>query len=156
MFKTRYTYKGEAVMGFSEKLNELRLEAGLSQKELAEKLGVAQASINYWEKGQRTPSIIMIAIIAEYFHVSTDYLIAATEYTQQQEMLNKDNQERHHLLIHHYNTLDRIGRDALIEILASLKMLNSEGQLEAVTRIQELTELSKYSAKQVVDTMLAQ
>ena len=36
MFKTRYTYKGEAVMGFSEKLNELRLEAGLSQKELAE------------------------------------------------------------------------------------------------------------------------
>mgnify|MGYP002517859141 CR=1 FL=1 len=36
MFKTRYTYKGEAVMGFSEKLNELRLEAGLSQKELTE------------------------------------------------------------------------------------------------------------------------
>ena len=62
-------------MGFSEKLYDLRKQSGLSQKELAEKLGVAQASINYWEKGQRTPSIDMVALIADYFKVSFNYLM---------------------------------------------------------------------------------
>lgn len=62
-------------MGFSEKLNDLRKNANLSQKELADKLGVAQASINYWEKGQRTPSIDMVALIAKYFNVSIEYLV---------------------------------------------------------------------------------
>lgn len=62
-------------MDFSEKLYDLRKQSGLSQKELAKKLGVAQASINYWEKGQRTPSIDMVYLIASYFGVSVDYLL---------------------------------------------------------------------------------
>ena len=36
------------------KLAQLRQNAHLSQKQLAQKLGVSQASINYWENGQRT------------------------------------------------------------------------------------------------------
>ncbi len=44
-------------MKFGKTLYELRKQAGLSQKELANLLDVAQASINYWEKGQRIPSL---------------------------------------------------------------------------------------------------
>ncbi len=59
-------------MKFSENLYNLRTKEGLSQKDLAFALGVSQASINYWEKGQRIPSIDMIAKISNYFHVSAD------------------------------------------------------------------------------------
>lgn len=62
-------------MDFSERLYNLRKQKNLSQKELAQKLGVAQASINYWEKAQRTPSIDMVALIADFFNVSIDYLM---------------------------------------------------------------------------------
>ena len=44
-------------MGLQEKIKKLRLDSGISQKKLADSIGVAQSSINYWEKGQRTPSV---------------------------------------------------------------------------------------------------
>ena len=62
-------------MSFSDKLYKLRISKGISQKELADNLGVAQSSINYWEKGQRDPSITVVKKIAEYFGVSLDYLM---------------------------------------------------------------------------------
>ena len=62
-------------MSVSEKLHELRISKGVSQKELADSLGVAQSSVNYWEKGQRDPSITVVKKIAEYFGVSMDYLM---------------------------------------------------------------------------------
>ena len=62
-------------MSFSDKLYDLRISKGISQKELADRLGVAQSSINYWEKGQRDPSITIVKKIAEFFGVSLDYLM---------------------------------------------------------------------------------
>ena len=49
------------------KLAQLRQNAHLSQKQLAQKLGVSQASINYWETGQRTPSVKAAQKISDYF-----------------------------------------------------------------------------------------
>lgn len=61
-------------MSFQEKLKELRLKNGLSQKKLADEIGVAQSSINYWEKGQRMPSVDAAHRLAEYFNISIDEL----------------------------------------------------------------------------------
>lgn len=80
-------------MGFAEELYRLRKEAGLSQKELANKIGVAQASINYWEKGQRTPSISMVTLIADYFQVSLENLITGNEHAQFEEYEQKQKEE---------------------------------------------------------------
>jgi transcriptional regulator with XRE-family HTH domain len=55
---------------FGEILYSLRKKHHLSQKQLADDLNVAQASINYWEKGERTPSIDAAKKIADYFGVS--------------------------------------------------------------------------------------
>lgn len=62
-------------MGFQEKLKELRLEKGISQKKLADSIGVAQSSINYWERGERTPSTIATQKLADYFNISVDELL---------------------------------------------------------------------------------
>ena len=60
---------------FSEKLAELRKEKGLSQAGLAQELGVDPSTIAKYETGNRLPDVYMLARIAVYFDVSTDYLL---------------------------------------------------------------------------------
>lgn len=60
---------------FGEVLYSLRKKHQLSQKELAKELDVAQASINYWEKGERTPSIEAAKKISDYFGVSINDML---------------------------------------------------------------------------------
>ena len=59
---------------FAERLKELRLEAGLSTQQLAEKLGFTNASISRWERDLCEPSIAAVVAVAKFFDVSTDYL----------------------------------------------------------------------------------
>ncbi len=61
-------------MGLQEKVKELRSNKGISQKKLADAIGVAQSSINYWEKGQRTPSVAAAQKLADYFNITLDEL----------------------------------------------------------------------------------
>jgi len=64
-------------MLFGEKLKKLRIDARLSQNELAEKLGVTRRSIIYYESGKRYPKTRDIIInLASLFGVSVDYLIS--------------------------------------------------------------------------------
>ncbi|MDY3225565.1 MAG: helix-turn-helix transcriptional regulator [Candidatus Faecousia sp.] len=60
---------------FGSVLKELRRKAGLTQKALADKLGVTKSVISYYELAERTPSPEMLLKIANVFHVSTDYLL---------------------------------------------------------------------------------
>lgn len=69
-------------MGLPERLIALRKKAKISQKELAEEIDVSQASIGYWERGQRAPSIDAVQKIAKYFNVTTSYLVGQGEKSQ--------------------------------------------------------------------------
>ena len=60
---------------FPQILKGLRVEAHLSQTELAKKMGVGQNTISTWEIGVRQPDYDMLIKIAKYFEVSTDYLL---------------------------------------------------------------------------------
>ena len=65
---------------FAERLRELRTEKGMSRKEIAEKLGVLQRNISYWELGQRECGFDMLIKISEVLDVSIDYLLGKTDY----------------------------------------------------------------------------
>ena len=60
---------------FSERLKELRLEYGITQKQLAEKLMTHQAVIAEWERENKTPRTETIIELCKIFDVSTDYLL---------------------------------------------------------------------------------
>lgn len=60
---------------FSERLRELRNEKEISQKELAAELFVSQQTVAKWETDRSTPNPEMISKIAQYFEVSSDYLL---------------------------------------------------------------------------------
>ncbi|MGN1234612.1 MAG: helix-turn-helix domain-containing protein, partial [Christensenellaceae bacterium] len=63
---------------FAERIKQLRREAGLSQGELAKKIGVTQRKISYWENGQIEPDLATIDVLCNYFGVSADYLLGRT------------------------------------------------------------------------------
>ncbi|HFD2043956.1 TPA: helix-turn-helix domain-containing protein [Clostridium perfringens] len=65
----------------SYKLKELRNEKELSQKELANILQVAPSTISMWEQDKREPDGDMIMKIANYFDVSTDYILGRNNNT---------------------------------------------------------------------------
>lgn len=64
-------------MEFSEKLQELRKQQGLTQEELAEQLFVSRTAISKWESGRGYPSIDSLKAISQYFSVSVDNLLSS-------------------------------------------------------------------------------
>lgn len=59
-----------------ERLKKLRLERKLTQKQIADHLGISQQSYALWENGKRRPK--KIQDIAEFFNVSPNYLLGRT------------------------------------------------------------------------------
>lgn len=67
---------------FSENLKNLRRSEGISQEELADKIGVSKSSIGMYEQGKRLPKTdTVMKKIAEYFGVSLDYLMGYEKLT---------------------------------------------------------------------------
>lgn len=64
---------------FSQRLLSLRKQAGLSQKQLGEVIGVSNKAICTMETGTRETTFEKLVLLAEYFHVSTDYLLGITD-----------------------------------------------------------------------------
>ena len=62
-------------MKFEEKLIQLRKARGLSQEDLADKLGVSRQAISRWEQGSTTPDMLNLKQLSELYGVSADYLI---------------------------------------------------------------------------------
>lgn len=60
---------------FAENIAQLRKEQRLTQKELAEKLGVITRTVSYWETGGQECSLDMLIKIARFFSVTTDELL---------------------------------------------------------------------------------
>lgn len=60
---------------FPRILTLLRKEKGISQKQASEELGVAQALLSHYEKGKRECGLEFLLKAAEYYNVSTDYLL---------------------------------------------------------------------------------
>ena len=64
---------------FNKRLVELRTEKGLSQKDAAADLGVSQALLSHYEKGIREYSLSFLCKAAEYYNVTTDYILGITD-----------------------------------------------------------------------------
>ena len=59
---------------YSDKLKQLRKEKGLTQRELAEKLGLGKSAIGMYESGKRTPAFETLEMICDFFNVNMDLL----------------------------------------------------------------------------------
>lgn len=73
---------------FAQRLRQLRTERKISQSELAAVLNISNRTISMYEQGNSEPNVETIIKIADYFNVTTDYLIGrANEKTPELQQL---------------------------------------------------------------------
>lgn len=78
-------------MQLGEKLQLLRSRNGISQEELAEKLGISRQSVSKWESGQSIPDLKKLIILSDIYNVTIDSLVKdGDEYDILQEIDDKD------------------------------------------------------------------
>lgn len=66
-------------MTFHERLKELRSLRGLTQKDVADSVGMAQMAYQRYEYGTREPAYQKLLALADYFDVSLDYLVGRSD-----------------------------------------------------------------------------
>lgn len=66
-------------MNFSERLKKLRKEAGFTQVEISEKLGLRQSAYSKYERGTGKPLNANLEKLASIFDVSVSYLLGETD-----------------------------------------------------------------------------
>ena len=77
-------------------IKALRKENNLSQKALAEQIGVSQKAIDYWERGINEPKASYIIKLADFFQCSIDFLVGRQEeflYISPPSALSKQDQQ---------------------------------------------------------------
>ena len=75
-------------MNLSEKITQLRKQAGWSQEELAHQLQISRQAVSKWESGQSIPDTDKIIQLSQLFHVSTDYLLLDQEMEKKETNLH--------------------------------------------------------------------
>ena len=67
------------MLALNENIKKLRMAKGLNQVEFAKILCVTKQCVSNWENDNVVPSIEMLCKIADFFKVSTDYLLGRSE-----------------------------------------------------------------------------
>lgn len=63
------------MINIGESLKAHRINANLSQSELAKRTGIKQQNISRWEKNTHIPNVMDCVILANFYQISIDYLI---------------------------------------------------------------------------------
>ena len=66
-------------MNMADRIQYLRKSKGISQEELADKVGVSRQAVSKWESEQSTPDVEKIILLSDLFEVTTDYLLKGIE-----------------------------------------------------------------------------
>lgn len=66
---------------FQTRFKQLRLDANLTQVELAKELGISRSTVGMYETGERNPDSDTLELIADYFNVDLDFLLGRTNKT---------------------------------------------------------------------------
>ena len=76
-------------LGLSDRLKKLRKEKGLYQKDVAEEIGLTASAIGFYEQGKRKPDNDTLQRLADYYDVSTDYLLGRTNERSPADKIKK-------------------------------------------------------------------
>lgn len=86
---------------FGKKLKEVRIGYGLTQAQLADRLGVSASTVGMYEQGRREPDNQMLSKICTTLNISTDYLLGHDSYG------NNYNREVDDIINEFINTIEK-------------------------------------------------
>lgn len=119
-------------MEFKDRLRNLREMRQMTQPELAEAVGSTKQAISQYELGKRRPDYELLSTIADYFNVSTDYLLGLSNVTIR--FLTEDD----------LKILDGLSENS-IQLLNNFNNLNQEGQEKVLEFAQLLNNSEAYN-----------
>lgn len=103
-------------------LKELRLSRDITQTELADVLGRTQQSIAGWESNRINPDVSTLQMLAQYFGVTTDYLLG--NETAGADGSDKRFTEAEADILMGYREPDEEGCRTLVNVLNALRYVN--------------------------------
>ena len=77
-------------MNIADRIQHLRKSKGVSQEELADKIGVSRQAVSKWESEQSTPDLEKINIMSDFFGVTTDYILKGIEPVEDKGQKSKE------------------------------------------------------------------
>lgn len=144
-------------MVFYERFEWLCEEKGVTPTQAARDVGIRQSVVSMWKKRGSTPSGKTLNKLAEYFGVSTDYLLgkiidakkigSATGLHIMGSMGSNDTDKISEIIYHPITPFTPENMAVMARehsVITAFRKLNLIGQNEAVKRIEELTEIPRY------------
>lgn len=151
-------------MNIGEKIRLARIQKHLTRKGLAERIGVAENSVRRYEIGEFNPPIEKLVEIARELGVTTDWLLrdegTILDGESKTELFAEDYMDAHNAIgkaIDHWHEIGNriiiedkeitmVNIDERVMLLAAYYKLNDLGKSEALKRLEEMGEISKYKA----------
>lgn len=94
-------------MAFYDRLKESRIKSGLTQEQLAEKLGIAKSTLSGYESGNREPTVATIAKVMDILNIDANYLYQDETNSLTELVVSLDEKA----LLRKYRILDDHGRE---------------------------------------------
>ena len=144
------------------RIKKVRQSRGLTQLELAKRIGTSQTAIALWESGNRSMSLEIIERISIALSVSASYLLLGEEdlkddlavkdikssplnnLTFSSKMPESIDEHCKNLLNVTYDNLSDNGKSDAYKLLEAYSKLNNTGQNEALKRVRELSKIEGY------------
>lgn len=139
----------------TDRIFKLIKKHNIKQKTLSEAIGVSAGNISDWKSGRSSPSAEKVSLIAEFFNVSTDYLLDNSKSNEKLTKLDITGIENHHWLSDEEKIKARMGEYSLlpkssktydeiskeIEIVMLYNQLNPANQERAIKYVKELVSI---------------
>ncbi len=109
-------------------LASLRTEKGLGQKQMAASLNLSISAISSYEKNVHAPDLSMLCRLADYFNVTTDYLLGRTEYRCPPETFRQFIAQDYAIqdMVNTVLSLDREKQTSIVNFVKYMKHLHNE------------------------------
>lgn len=121
-------------MAFYDRLKECRIKSGLTQEQLAEKLGVAKSTLSGYESGNREPTIATIAKVLDILNIDANYLYQDETKALTELVVDLDKK----ILLKKYSELDNHGKEMVDFTL--------EKEWERSTAVEKITSFPEVNA----------
>lgn len=114
------------------RIKYLREKSNLSQKEFAKKIGVSNTVLSRYESGDRKPDYEILQTIADYFEVSTDYLLGRTDKQEPTSTLQDDDEAEFQAFVNNpelqvwYKELPKSDEEELRKLRLIWEMIKNE------------------------------
>ena len=128
-------------MAFNDRLKESRTNAGLTQEQLSEKLGIAKSTLSGYESGNREPSIATVAKILDILDVDANYLYQDEVEKIKNVVVNIEEKT----ILEKYRELDEHGRE-MVDFTLEKEYERSISLKESIDNVVEMSSYPETKA----------